>query len=58
MQQVSLSSIHDSQFSFPLSRIVHFEIGRIAIEGQPGQINSLRDPISKITRAKWTRDVA
>jgi hypothetical protein len=28
------------------------EIGRISVQGQPGQNN----PISKITRAKWTGD--
>jgi hypothetical protein len=33
------------------------EIGRIAVWGQPGQV-ILKTPISKITREKWTEDVA
>jgi hypothetical protein len=32
------------------------ETGRIAIQGQPGHI--VHEPISKITRAEWTGDVA
>jgi hypothetical protein len=32
------------------------EIRRTAVRGQP-RGNSLRDPISKITTAKWTRSV-
>jgi hypothetical protein len=33
------------------------EIGRIAVQSQPGQI-ALETPFSKITRAKWTGGVA
>jgi hypothetical protein len=33
------------------------EIGRITVQGQPRQISS-GDPISKITRAKWTGGAA
>jgi hypothetical protein len=33
------------------------EIGRIKVQGQPGQIIP-ETPISKITRTKWTGDVA
>jgi hypothetical protein len=35
------------------------EIGRIqGLNSRPAQANSSRDPISKITRAKWTAGVA
>jgi hypothetical protein len=42
----------------PVINYLEIEIGRIEVQGQNGQIVYETPPISKITRVKWTGDVA